>query len=176
MSKDPVLFISPLITFFVSRKNVINNLKFLKNTGDLLGWNSLAQVEEFVKSPVIDGYRNKCEFSVGLHPETQEVTVGFRLASYKKGSVAVVGAEDLPIVSNKVRKLYIDVEQMSRKCQILLNLIMCFFFVIFFPYDCLGFGNLFLAECIFPESFIFIWKFYFDTFFLPLDEASHEAL
>ena len=82
---------------------MIKNLNFLKERGgDLLSWESLAQVEDIVKSPVVNGYRNKCEFSVGLHPETQEITVGFRLASYKKGSVSVVGVEDLPIVSDKM--------------------------------------------------------------------------
>ena len=38
----------------------------------------LAKIEPFVASPVINGYRNKCEFSFGHHPITGEVTVGFR--------------------------------------------------------------------------------------------------
>jgi hypothetical protein len=60
------------------------------------------------RSPIIDGYRNKCEFSFGKHPVTGEVKVGFRLASYKAGSTAVVGPESLPIVSEKV--LMLDLE------------------------------------------------------------------
>ena len=43
----------------------------------------LAILEPIVRSPVLQGYRNKCEFSVGHHPETNEVAVGFRLASYR---------------------------------------------------------------------------------------------
>ena len=49
-------------------------------------------------------FRNKCEFTVGHHPESKEVTIGFRLASYKKGSVAVVEPDDLPIVSDIMKK------------------------------------------------------------------------
>ncbi len=62
----------------------------------------LLEVRPFVPSPVRHGYRGKCEFSVGRHPETGEVTVGFRLASYRRGSVAVVGVDHLPVVSDKV--------------------------------------------------------------------------
>ena len=36
----------------------------------------LAKLENFIESPVINGYRNKCEFTVGRHPETQKATVG----------------------------------------------------------------------------------------------------
>jgi len=64
----------------------------------------VAVVEPFIPSPVVNGYRNKCEFTVGHHPETKEVTIGFRLASYKKGSVAVVEPDDLPIVSDLMKK------------------------------------------------------------------------
>jgi tRNA/tmRNA/rRNA uracil-C5-methylase (TrmA/RlmC/RlmD family) len=62
----------------------------------------LAKIEPFVPSPVVSGYRNKCEFSFGRHPFTGEMTVGFRLASYKKGSLAVVSVAHLPNVSEKV--------------------------------------------------------------------------
>ena len=50
-------------------------------------------------------FRNKCEFTIGYHPETNEVTVGFRLASYKKGSVGVVEADHLPIVSDLMKSV-----------------------------------------------------------------------
>jgi tRNA (uracil-5-)-methyltransferase len=84
------------------RQEIADQYKFLSKTDKPVVESELAIVEPFVQSPVIDGYRNKCEFSVGHHPETNEVTVGFRLSSYKKGNVAVVGIGDLPIVSDKV--------------------------------------------------------------------------
>lgn len=84
------------------RAEVVKNLKFVPNQ-DELRLDDIAVVEPFIPSPVLNGYRNKCEFSVGYHPEhPDQVTVGFRLASYKKGSLAVVGVEDLPIVSDRV--------------------------------------------------------------------------
>ena len=39
----------------------------------------LAKVEKCVESPVKEGYRNKCEFAIGLNPETRRLTVGFKL-------------------------------------------------------------------------------------------------
>ena len=66
---------------------------------------TIAKIEPIVPSPVVNGYRNKCEFSIGKHPESGEIVVGFRLASYKKGSVAVVGINHLPQVSNAMKQL-----------------------------------------------------------------------
>ena len=48
-----------------------------------IGEENLATLEEFIPSPEINGYRNKCEFTIGRHPETSQPIVGFRLASYK---------------------------------------------------------------------------------------------
>ncbi len=65
----------------------------------------VAPIQEFLRSPVTQGYRNKCEFSIGYMntepksnvtdmkeeekldiPETKPtISVGFRLASYKQG-------------------------------------------------------------------------------------------
>jgi tRNA (uracil-5-)-methyltransferase len=83
------------------KEEVLKGLNFAKNKS-LLEETSVAVAESFVRSPITDGYRNKCEFSVGFHPETKEVTVGFRLSSYKKGNIDVVGVSELPIVSNVV--------------------------------------------------------------------------
>jgi len=71
----------------------------------LLKPEEVAIVDDFIPSPVVNGYRNKCEFTIGYHPETNEVTVGFRLASYKKGSVGVVEADHLPIVSDLMKSV-----------------------------------------------------------------------
>ena len=63
----------------------------------------VAVLEPIVPSPVVNGYRNKCEFSVGKHPESGKFVVGFRLSSYKKGSVAVVDIDHLPQVSDMMK-------------------------------------------------------------------------
>lgn len=39
----------------------------------------LAKLEQLRESPVKEGYRNKCEFAIGLNPETNQLTVGFKL-------------------------------------------------------------------------------------------------
>ena len=66
---------------------------------------TIAKVDPIVASPIINGYRNKCEFSIGKHPESGEIVVGFRLASYKKGSLAVVDINHLPQVSDTMKQL-----------------------------------------------------------------------
>ena len=38
-----------------------------------------ARVDEVKESPTIEGYRNKCEFAIGLNPENRRLTVGFKL-------------------------------------------------------------------------------------------------
>ena len=92
------------------RREIVDQYKFLKGFDK----SGLATQEPIVRSPVLQGYRNKCEFSVGHHPETDEVTVGFRLASYKKGSVAVVGVDDIPIVSDVMKAVVKSFESFVR--------------------------------------------------------------
>merc|ERR1719397_559264 len=38
-----------------------------------------ARIDRVKESPVLDGYRNKCEFAIGLNPENRKLTVGFKL-------------------------------------------------------------------------------------------------
>ncbi|KAL3258996.1 hypothetical protein MRX96_016656 [Rhipicephalus microplus] len=62
-------------------------------------------VEPIKASPVVDGYRNKNEFTVGRHLETGEVVVGFRISSYRQGSMSVASAADLPNVPESAKKV-----------------------------------------------------------------------
>jgi tRNA/tmRNA/rRNA uracil-C5-methylase (TrmA/RlmC/RlmD family) len=41
------------------------------------------------ESPAQEGYRNKCEFTIGFHPVTLKLTVGFRLGQYASGLILV---------------------------------------------------------------------------------------
>jgi len=47
-------------------------------------------LDEFVPSPVIDNYRNKCEFTIGFDATETLCKIGFRLGEYKTGSNEVV--------------------------------------------------------------------------------------
>lgn len=49
----------------------------------------VCEVDDIVPSPVINHYRNKCEFTIGVNPDNGLPTVGFRIASYKEGSMHV---------------------------------------------------------------------------------------
>ena len=46
------------------------------------------EYEGIIPSPVVEGYRNKCEFSIGLDREGNRV-VGFQLGSYREGLLAI---------------------------------------------------------------------------------------
>uniref|UniRef100_A0A224Z2E5 tRNA (uracil(54)-C(5))-methyltransferase n=1 Tax=Rhipicephalus zambeziensis TaxID=60191 RepID=A0A224Z2E5_9ACAR len=75
-------------------------------------------LEPIKASPVVDGYRNKNEFTVGRHLETGEVVVGFRISSYRQGSMSVASAADLPNVpesAKKVAQCFQDFVQQSGK-------------------------------------------------------------
>ncbi|KFM57780.1 tRNA (uracil-5-)-methyltransferase-like protein, partial [Stegodyphus mimosarum] len=55
-------------------------------------------------SPCIEAYRNKCEFTIGKHLYTKEKTVGFRLNSYKEGSMSVAEPDDCVNISSVMLK------------------------------------------------------------------------
>uniref|UniRef100_A0A0R0H2D6 C3H1-type domain-containing protein n=1 Tax=Glycine max TaxID=3847 RepID=A0A0R0H2D6_SOYBN len=56
------------------------------------------KLEGIIASPIVNGYRNKCEFSVGYSLEGK-VTVGFMLGNFREGVTAVEEAVDCPNVS-----------------------------------------------------------------------------
>ncbi len=107
-----------LVVLFISlqvRKQVHQEFSKCRVPSSVFSSHPLLDVRPFVGSPCTDGYRGKCEFSVGRHPETGETTVGFRLASYRKGvlSVAPVG-EGIPVVSAEMRRVASTFEAMVR--------------------------------------------------------------
>lgn len=58
------------------------------------------QLEKIKRSPIENGYRNKCEFNVGT-----DKTVGFRLGLYKSGSMKVAQPPlNSMIISDQMRK------------------------------------------------------------------------
>lgn len=65
----------------------------------------VCEMVDIAPSPVTDGYRNKCEFTVGINPETELPTVGFRVSTYKAGSVAVGPIDDLVHISDTMKKV-----------------------------------------------------------------------
>merc|ERR1719334_2015846 len=49
-----------------------------------------------IKSPILDHYRNKVEFSIGTGSDGVGNTVGFRLGSYVKGNLSIIGPDKCP--------------------------------------------------------------------------------
>merc|ERR1719500_1638945 len=80
---------------------------------------SIAPIQNFIRSPLTSGYRNKCEFTIGY--QSGEVAVGFRLASYKAGSVEVASLasledveQTLPQISARMVKVVSRLEQLVK--------------------------------------------------------------
>ena len=86
--------------------------------GNCNEYGTVAPVSNIVRSPQTSGYRNKCEFSIGYMTvksdqdpveevegvkeekcDKKVISVGFRLASYKAGSVEIVGLSSLENIS-----------------------------------------------------------------------------
>ncbi|KAA8544035.1 hypothetical protein F0562_021788 [Nyssa sinensis] len=56
------------------------------------------KLEGVIESPIVNGYRNKCEFSVGYSVQGKP-TVGFMLGNFREGVTAVEEPVDCPNVS-----------------------------------------------------------------------------
>ncbi|XP_050294370.1 tRNA (uracil-5-)-methyltransferase homolog A [Anthonomus grandis grandis] len=54
-------------------------------------------------SDQINGYRNKCEFSVGINPKTKLATVGFRIGAYVDGITGVGPVEHLAHIPDSMK-------------------------------------------------------------------------
>ncbi|XP_013165172.1 PREDICTED: tRNA (uracil-5-)-methyltransferase homolog A [Papilio xuthus] len=72
-------------------------------------------LKPIVPSPVIEGYRNKCEFTVGIDDETKKPTVGFRLGSYVTGTVGVAPIQSLNHISDQTKKAVLIFQEFVRK-------------------------------------------------------------
>lgn len=75
---------------------------------------SICELDPIIPSPVVDGYRNKCEFTVGVNSDSGAPTIGFRVSSYKEGNISVGPIDDLKHISDKMKKVVKSVEEYIR--------------------------------------------------------------
>lgn len=61
-------------------------------------------VESTTPSPIVDGYRNKCEFSFGISPDGKK-TVGFMLGLFREGIVSVLEPSQCKNVSDAAKNI-----------------------------------------------------------------------
>ncbi|CAG9561743.1 unnamed protein product [Danaus chrysippus] len=73
------------------------------------------ELKPIQKSPITAGYRNKCEFTVGIDDETGKPTVGFRLGSYVTGTVGVAPVDSLIHISDKMKQSVLLFQDFVRK-------------------------------------------------------------
>lgn len=65
---------------------------------------AIFELEQIKASPIIDGYRNKCEFSIGKD-STGKITIGQRFGSYFDGTVEVGPMDELKHVSKEMKSV-----------------------------------------------------------------------
>lgn len=75
---------------------------------------AVCEMDDIIPSPVIDGYRNKCEFTIGVNNISGVTTVGFRLSSYKDGNVGVGPIDKLNNVSDTMKTIVGNFEEYIR--------------------------------------------------------------
>ncbi|XP_063825727.1 tRNA (uracil-5-)-methyltransferase homolog A [Ostrinia nubilalis] len=73
------------------------------------------ELQAIKPSPVTKGYRNKCEFTVGIDEETKLPTVGFRLGSYATGTVGVAPVQTVSHISEATKKAVLLFQEYVRK-------------------------------------------------------------
>ena len=73
---------------------------------------TFVKTRRIVGSPEVDGYRNKCNFAVGINPVGKQLTVGFRL---KPGVVHVGPVDHLKNISDKMKRVVARVEGFLRQ-------------------------------------------------------------
>ncbi|XP_042218009.1 tRNA (uracil-5-)-methyltransferase homolog A-like isoform X2 [Homarus americanus] len=74
----------------------------------------ICEMDDIIPSPVTDGYRNKCEFSIGINPDNNLPTVGFRIASYKEGSMHVAPVNHLCHLPDQMKRVVTEFEKFVR--------------------------------------------------------------
>ncbi|CAI2179536.1 10464_t:CDS:1 [Funneliformis geosporum] len=99
--------IKSLRTFCDKMKESYNDNKSNYNSSWLkeeFDFNLPFDLKPMIHSPILEGYRNKCEFTVGLNLEGEK-TVGFLLGAYKDGLNTVLGPHDSIHVSDVAKKI-----------------------------------------------------------------------
>ncbi|KAI7864128.1 S-adenosyl-L-methionine-dependent methyltransferase [Spinellus fusiger] len=66
--------------------------------------NSLCEFLDPIGSPIVNGYRNKCNFTIG-NDNNGEVTVGFQLGRYVNGHTTVLGSSQSVAVSDHAKRI-----------------------------------------------------------------------
>ncbi|CAB3363832.1 Hypothetical predicted protein [Cloeon dipterum] len=64
----------------------------------------ICPVEPFRTVKNTTGYRNRCEFTIGLHPVTKERVIGFRIGAYAKGDCSVLPVDECLHVSDVAKQ------------------------------------------------------------------------
>lgn len=77
-----------------------NNIQ--KRTWTDIGEELICELRPIIGSPITEGYRNKCEFSIGKTLEG-EIMVGNRLSSYASGCISVASVDDLKMPTEKMK-------------------------------------------------------------------------
>ncbi|KAI8352892.1 S-adenosyl-L-methionine-dependent methyltransferase, partial [Blakeslea trispora] len=72
------------------------------------------RVEDIIQSPIVNGYRTKCEFTIGKNL-AGEKTVGFLLGLYREGYTAVLETEQCLHVSDTAKQITKAMEDYVRQ-------------------------------------------------------------
>lgn len=75
---------------------------FQRRSNSCNGDEPICEILPIIPSPITEGYRNKCEFSIGRSADG-EVMVGSRIGSYSSGCLQVASVDDLKMPTEKMK-------------------------------------------------------------------------
>nr|CAG8571377.1 13745_t:CDS:10 [Entrophospora candida] len=109
--------------FIINLRQKISNIEKDYYNDNLPEWlsveselNNFCDFLPILRSPITEGYRNKCEFTIGLNLD-KEKTVGFLLGAYKDGLVSVLEPNKTIHVSDVAKKLAKGMQDYVRNSQ-----------------------------------------------------------
>lgn len=100
-------------------KSSENNNNENNNNDNSTNNNSISKTKSIIASPTIDGYRNKCEFTIAYDYHNKHLpTVGFLMGRFKDGHVRVGNAEECLHVPPKLKELASALQSFIRREEI----------------------------------------------------------
>ncbi|CAG8523359.1 4890_t:CDS:10 [Acaulospora morrowiae] len=105
--------INALSRFLVKTKELYTDRSQPKRVTEELESNLPFEVHTIISSPILEGYRNKCEFTIGKNHEGEK-TVGYLLGAFKNGFNVVMGPEKSLNTGEVSKKIAVAMQEYVR--------------------------------------------------------------
>src|SRR5262249_28613881 len=91
-------------------KKISQELKSVSDFDTMPDCGYFGEFQSILPSPTMNGYRNKCEFSIGYDHNRQPM-VGFRLSRYKDGNTEIASPQNCLHVPEMTKRIVSEFQQ-----------------------------------------------------------------